>query len=178
LMDEVFATRFLTATGYVDAKKIGITGDSYGGFMALMAVGRTPDVWAAAVDLYGVTDWLAEQAHESPALQQYDRSLLGDPVKDRKIYEAASPTTYFSAIKAPVLVLQGENDVRDPKAQAELAFETLRKAGKTVDAHYYPGEGHGFAKRENQIDALERTVAWFDRYLKKDDSAARNAEPR
>ena len=171
LQDEVFATKFLTATGYVDAKKIGITGDSYGGFMALMAVGRTPEVWAAAVDLYGVTDWLAEYEHESPALRQYDRSLLGDPVKDRKIYLAASPSTYFSAIKAPVLVLQGENDIRDPKAQAELAFNALRKAGKTVDAHYYPGEGHGFAKRENQIDALERTVAWFDRYLKGEQTA-------
>jgi dipeptidyl aminopeptidase/acylaminoacyl peptidase len=166
LQDEVFAGKFLVATGYVDAKKIGITGGSYGGFMALMAAGRTPDLWAAAVDLFGVTDWLTEQQHESPALQQYDQSLLGDPVKDKKIYEAASPTTYFHAIKAPVLVLQGENDARDPKEEAERAFDALRKAGKIVDAHYYPGEGHGFAKRENQIDALERTVAWFDRYLK------------
>lgn len=167
LQDEVFATRFLVATGYVDASKIGITGESYGGYMALMAVGRTPDVWAAAVDLYGITNWLTEQQHEKPSLQQYDQSLLGDPVRDRKVYEAASPTTYFHAIRAPVLVLQGENDVRDPKEEAESAFAALHKDGKIVDAHYYPGEGHGFAKRENQIDALERTVAWFDRYLKR-----------
>lgn len=42
----------------------------------------------------------------------------------------------------------------------------LKRAGKTVDAHYYPNEGHGFSKRENQIDAIQRVVAWFDRYLK------------
>jgi dipeptidyl aminopeptidase/acylaminoacyl peptidase len=63
-------------------------------------------------------------------------------------------------------VLQGANDIRDPKEEAESAFNTLKAQGKVVEAHYYEDEGHGFAKRENQIDALERTVAWFDRYLK------------
>jgi dipeptidyl aminopeptidase/acylaminoacyl peptidase len=47
----------------------------------------------------------------------------------------------------------------------------LKNAGRTVQAHYYPDEGHGFTKRENQIDALQRTVAWFDRYLKGDQAA-------
>lgn len=170
LQDEVYAAKFLVATGYVDAKKIGISGGSYGGFMALMALGRTPHDWAAGVDLFGVTNWLSEQQHEEPALQQYDQSILGDPVKDRAIYEKSSPTSYFSAIKAPLLVLQGENDIRDPKEEAEQAFKALTAGGKTVQVHYYPGEGHGFAKRENQIDALERTIAWFDRYLKNDQS--------
>jgi len=170
LQDEVYAAKFLVATGYVDAQKVGITGGSYGGFMALMALGRTPDEWAAGVDLFGVTNWLSEQQHEEPALQQYDQSILGDPVKDRAIYERCSPTSYFAAIKAPLLVLQGENDIRDPKEEAEQAFKALTASGKTVQAHYYPGEGHGFAKRENQIDALERTIAWFDRYLKGDSS--------
>lgn len=166
LRDEIYAAQFLVATGYVDAKKIGIAGGSYGGFMALMALGRTPDAFAAGVDLFGVTNWLSEQQHEEPALQQYDRSILGDPVKDRAAYERSSPTTYFSAIRAPLLVLQGENDIRDPKEEAEQAFKSLTASGKTVEVHYYPGEGHGFLKRENQIDALERLIAWFDRYLK------------
>lgn len=166
LQDEVYAAKFLVATGYVDEKKIGIIGGSYGGYMAMMAIGKTPDVWAAAVELFGITDWLTEQAHESPELQQYDQSLLGDPVRDRKVYEDASPIKYFQNAKAPLLVLQGENDIRDPKEEADQVVNTLRKYGKTVDAHYYPGEGHGFAKRENQMDSLERSIAWFDRYLK------------
>jgi len=166
LQDEVYGAKFLAATGYVDSAKIGITGGSYGGYMAMIAIGRTPETWAAAVELFGITDWLTEQEHEEPTLQQYDQSLLGDPVKDRQIYEDASPIKYFKNAKAPLLILQGANDIRDPKEEAEQAKKLLKQAGKTVDAHYYPEEGHGFAKRENQIDAMQRTVDWFDRYLK------------
>jgi dipeptidyl aminopeptidase/acylaminoacyl peptidase len=166
LQDEVYAAKFLEATGYVNPKKIGITGGSYGGFMTLMAIGRTPDVWAAGVELYGIINWLTMLEHEDPMLQQYEKSLLGDPVKDRASYDAASPITYIHSAKAPLLILQGENDPRVPKEEAEQVFALLKKDGKTVDAHYYPNEGHGFAKRENQIDSIRRTVAWLDKYLK------------
>ncbi|HET9409293.1 MAG TPA: S9 family peptidase [Candidatus Sulfotelmatobacter sp.] len=166
LQDEVYAAHFLADTGYVDAHKIGITGGSYGGYMAMIAIGRTPDEWAAAVELYGITDWLTEQEHEEPSLQQYDQSILGDPVKDRQSYEDASPLKYFRNAKAPLLILQGTNDIRDPKEEADQAETILKKEGKIVDAHYYSDEGHGFEKRENQIDAMQRTVDWFDKYLK------------
>jgi dipeptidyl aminopeptidase/acylaminoacyl peptidase len=166
LQDEVYAAKFLEATGYVNPKKIGITGGSYGGFMTLMAIGRTPDVWAAGVELFGIINWLTMLEHEDPMLQQYEKSLLGDPVKDRASYDAASPITYIHSVKAPLLILQGENDPRVPKEEAEQVFALLKKDGKTVDAHYYPNEGHGFAKRENQIDSIRRTVAWLDKYLK------------
>jgi dipeptidyl aminopeptidase/acylaminoacyl peptidase len=166
LQDEVYAAGFLAATGYVDAARIGITGGSYGGYMAMIAIGRTPEVWAAAVELFGITDWLTEQEHEEPTLQQYDRSILGDPIKDRQAYEDASPIKYFKNAKAPLLILQGANDIRDPKEEAEQAETILKREGKIVEAHYYPDEGHGFEKRENQIDSMERTIAWFDRYLK------------
>jgi dipeptidyl aminopeptidase/acylaminoacyl peptidase len=166
LQDEVYAARFLVDTGYADPKKIGITGGSYGGYMTLMAVGKTPDVWAAAVEEYGIINWLTMLQHEDPFLQEYEKSLLGDPVKDRGIYEDDSPLKYIRNAKAPLLVLQGDNDIRVPKEEAEQVAQTLKGAGKTVDAHYYPNEGHGFAKRENQIDAIQRTIEWFDRYLK------------
>jgi dipeptidyl aminopeptidase/acylaminoacyl peptidase len=133
--------------------------------MAMMAIGKTPDTWAAAVELYGITDWLTEQEHETPLLRQYDQSILGDPVKDRKVYEDASPKKYLANAKAPLLVLQGDNDITDPKEEAEQVVAILKNARVIVDAHYYPNEGHGFLKRENQIDAMQRTVEWFDRYL-------------
>jgi dipeptidyl aminopeptidase/acylaminoacyl peptidase len=166
LQDEVYATKFLTDTGYVNPKKIGITGGSYGGYMTLMAMGKTPDVWAAGVELFGIINWMTMLQHEDPQLQEYEKTLLGDPVKDRKIYEADSPLAYIHDVKAPMLVLQGENDPRVPKEEAEQVVDLLRKDGKVVDVHYYPAEGHGFAKRENQIDSIRRTVAWFDKYLK------------
>jgi dipeptidyl aminopeptidase/acylaminoacyl peptidase len=82
------------------------------------------------------------------------------------IYARSSPMTCLADAKAPLLILQGENDVRVTRVQASQAAELVRKAGGVVDAHYYPDERHGFVKRENQIDALDRTIAWFDRYLK------------
>jgi dipeptidyl aminopeptidase/acylaminoacyl peptidase len=51
-------------------------------------------------------------------------------------------------------------------AQSQQIVGKLRKEGRAVDAHFYAGEGHGFAKRKNQIDSMERTLAWFDKYLK------------
>ncbi|MBS0360274.1 MAG: S9 family peptidase, partial [Proteobacteria bacterium] len=166
LTDEVYAAKFLTATGYVNPKKIGITGGSYGGFMTLMAVGKTPDVWAAGVSLYGIINWYEMLKHEDASLQAYQRTLIGDPVADKAVYDADSPMTYIKQTKAPLLILQGENDIRVPRGQAAEVVETLKSVGATVDVHYYSGEGHGFAKRENQIDSLQRTIDWFDKHLK------------
>ncbi len=166
LQDEVYAVKFLEASGYADPKKIGITGGSYGGFMTLMAIGKTPDIWAAAVEEYGIINWLTMMKNEDPFLQEYEKSILGDPEKDRAIYEADSPLAYIRNTKAPLLVLQGDNDIRVPKEEAEQVVEILKQNGKTVDVHYYAAEGHGFTKRENQIDAMRRMIDWFDRYLK------------
>jgi dipeptidyl aminopeptidase/acylaminoacyl peptidase len=166
LQDEVYATRFLEATGYADPKKIGIIGGSYGGFMTLIAIGKTPDIWGAAVEQYGIFNWISMVQHEDPLGAQYDRSLLGDPVEDKNVYDAASPITYVHNIKTPLLVLQGVNDPNVPREEADQVVELLRNAGKTVDAHFYPDEGHGFKKRENQIDAIQRSIDWFDKYLK------------
>jgi dipeptidyl aminopeptidase/acylaminoacyl peptidase len=166
LQDEVYAVKFVEATGYVDTKKVGITGGSYGGFMTLMAIGKTPVIWAAAVEEYGIIDWYTMLQHSSPALQEYEKSLLGDPVKDREKYEAASPIKYLRDERAPLLVLQGENDIRVPREEAAQVVDILKKQGRTVDVVYYAQEGHGFQKREDQIDEITRMVDWFDKYLK------------
>ncbi|HEY6181955.1 MAG TPA: S9 family peptidase [Terriglobales bacterium] len=166
LQDEVYAAKFLQATGFVDAKKIGITGGSYGGFMTLMALGKTPEVWAAGAELYGIVNWTTMLEHEDPWLQEYEKSLLGDPVKDRTAYDAASPLKYLHDVRVPLLVLHGDNDTHVPKEEAEQVVDILKKDGKVVEAHYYPNEGHGFEKRENQVDAIRRRVEWFDKYLK------------
>ncbi len=94
LQDEVYATKFLVATGYVDPKRVGITGGSYGGFMTLMAIGKVPDIWAAAVEEYGIINWSTMVHRSDPGLQQYIIGLLGDPEKDKKVYDATSPITF------------------------------------------------------------------------------------
>jgi Tol biopolymer transport system component/dienelactone hydrolase len=165
LADYVAGARFLVDTGYVDARRIGIAGISYGGYMTLMALSKTPEVWAAGVESCGITDWRSVYELGSPMLRQYLVGLLGDPVKDKAVYAASSPLTYLAHVRAPLLALGGGNDIRVPPEEAEQVVKSLREAGKAVDTKVYAGEGHGFYKRENQIDALERTVAWFDRYM-------------
>ena len=166
LKDEIAGVEFLKATGYVDSKKIGITGGSYGGFMTLIAIGKAPDIWAAAVEEYGIINWSSMLKSSDPSLNEYLKALLGNPDESRQVYEADSPITYIRNEKAPLLVLQGDNDPRVPKEEAQQVVDILKKEGRVVDVHYYANEGHGFVKRENQIDAIRRTIAWFDQYLK------------
>ena len=166
LKDEIAGRQFLVDTGFVDANRIGITGGSYGGFMTLMAIAKAPSLWAAAVDQYGIIDWLALLDHADPPDREYEKSFLGDPVKDRDVYIASSPLTYMKNATVPLLVLQGDNDARVTRDQAEEVVRVLKANGRIVEAHFYPGEGHGFFKREDQIDALERTVEWMEKYLK------------
>ena len=166
LKDELAAKQFLVDSGYVNPNKVGIAGGSYGGFMTLMAIGKAPDAFAAAVDLFGIIDWRTMWQHEDAELQAYQKSLLGSPDEFPKVYDATSPMTYIAAVKAPLLVQQGENDIRVPAGQARQVVEALKKKGNVVDAVFYPEEGHGFYKREHQQDSLQRMVDWFDKYLK------------
>ena len=167
LKDEIAARQFLIDTGYVDDKRIGMMGQSYGGFITLMAIGKTPGLWVAGVDQYGIIDWRGIWLHADLPDRQYLESYLGDPTKNKDAYTASSPLTYMKNVTAPLLVLQGDNDPGVTKDQAEKVVEVMKANGRTVEAHFYPGEGHGFDKREDLIDALERTVAWFEKYLQK-----------
>ena len=166
LKDELAAKDYIVASGYVDARKVGIAGGSYGGFMTLMAIGKAPDAFAAAVDLFGIIDWREMWKHEDALLQAYQKGLLGSPDEAPKVYDATSPLTYINQAKAPLLVMQGENDIRVPPGQSKAVIETLKAKGNIVDGVFYPGEGHGFYKRENNADSLRRMVGWFDKYLK------------
>jgi len=166
LKDELAAKDFLVASGYVDPRRVGITGGSYGGYMTLMAIGRAPDAFAAAVQLYGMIDFRTLWNEEDAGTQAYQKSLLGDPAAFPKVYDATSPLTYIGAAKAPLLSLQGENDVHVPRAQAQQIADALKRNGGTSEVVFYPGEGHVFQKRETNVDVLNRTIGWFDKYLK------------
>ena len=165
LKDEIAGVEFLKAAGFVDPRRVGIWGGSYGGYMTLMAIGKAPSLWSAAVDEYGILNWLSMLEHEDPRLQEYEKSLLGDPVKDRAVYEASSPLKYIRDETAPLLVMQGINDIRVPREEAEQVVRILKAEGRTVDAIYFPDEGHGFVKREHQREEMSRAVAWLQKYL-------------
>jgi len=166
LKDTSAAKDFLVQSGFVDKQKVGIFGGSYGGFMTLMAIGRTPDEFAAAVQWYGIINWRTMYRDQDEYLKAYQRSLLGTPDENPAVYDAASPLTYMKDAKAPLLSLQGENDIRVPRGQAQEVNDLLKAKGNVVETIFYPEEGHGFQKRENQLDSMRRTIGWFDKYLK------------
>lgn len=166
LKDVVHAAEFLKTIGYVDPSRIVSMGASYGGYMTMMGVTKAPEVWAAGVAIVPFVNWFTEVEHEDPVLQQSDLATMGDPVKNKALWEDRSPINFVDRIKAPLIIFAGGNDPRCPKEEAEQVVAAIRQRGGTVEFKVYENEGHNFARVENQIDAFQRVVRFLDRYVK------------
>jgi dipeptidyl aminopeptidase/acylaminoacyl peptidase len=166
LQDVAHAARFLETTGYVNPHKIAITGASYGGYMTMLGLTKKPEIWAAGVAIVPFVNWFTELEHEDPVLREWDLATMGDPVKNRALYEDRSPINFIDCIRAPLLVLAGGNDPRCPKEESDQVVEAIRRRGGVVEYHFYENEGHGFSRIENGIDSFKRTVAFLDKYVK------------
>src|SRR5208337_201250 len=156
LQDVLAAADWIKQTGYVDPKKVILMGSSYGGYLSMMAVTKTSDMWAAGVPIVPFVNWFTEIANEDPLLREYDLATMGDPVKNKALYEDRSPINFVDQIKAPLLLLAGGNDPRCPKEESQQVADAVKKRGGSVQLKIYENEGHGFARVENQIDAYQR----------------------
>ena len=158
------------ALGLADPARLGVLGLSYGGFMVNWLVGTT-DRFAAAVSENGVTNQISDWAN-SDSGPEYDRaSLLGDPFSPEGVERLwrQSPLRNVSAIRAPLLMLQGEADLRCPPQDNEQLFIALRQLGRTVEYVLYPNEPHTYGnsgRPDRRIDRQTRMLDWFDRYLR------------
>jgi dipeptidyl aminopeptidase/acylaminoacyl peptidase len=150
-----------------DPARIGAYGSSYGGYLTLLAVSLHPDRFAAGVSVVGVVSWTTMDQTTREDIRDLVRRELGDPAEDADLYRERSPLTHASKIRSPLLVLQGENDPQVPRAEAEQLVNALREGNAVHEYHVYPDEGHGFRVTENRIDAVRRTLDWFERYLRK-----------
>jgi dipeptidyl aminopeptidase/acylaminoacyl peptidase len=165
LADVIAGADWLAKEGIADTSRIGITGGSYGGYMTLLALAMYPDRFAAGVSNVGVVSWKTLFDTTRGDLREYFIREFGDPAKEPQLYRDRSPLTHASRIKAALLVLQGANDPRVPRAEALQIVEALRQAGAPYQYHEYADEGHGFSKTENRIDALQRTADWLTKHL-------------
>ena len=156
LNDVLDAAAWIQRSGFVDPKKLIVMGSSYGGYLTMMAVTKDPAMWAAAVPIVPFVNWFTEIANEDPSLREYDLATMGDPVKNKALYEDRSPINFVDQIKAPLLLLAGGNDPRCPAEESQQVADAVRKRGGTVQLKIYQAEGHGFARVENQIDAYQR----------------------
>ncbi len=161
--DMMSGVDYLVDQGLADPDRLGITGGSYGGFMTGWAIGHT-DRFKAAVagagvfnllSFYGTTDiqWFTEH---------YQR---GTPWQQRQAYLDQSPISYIDRINTPTLLYHGDEDRRVPMEQTEQFYTALKRRRQTVEFVRYPRAGHGLSEYLHVRDNLERTLAWFARYL-------------
>ena len=156
LNDVLDAAEWIKKSGFVDPTKLIVMGGSYGGYLSMMAVTKAPSLWAAGVPIVPFVNWFTEIANEDPSLRQYDLATMGDPVKNKALYEDRSPINFVDKIKAPLLLLAGGNDPRCPPEEAQQVADAVKKNGGVAQLKIYKDEGHGFARVENQIDAYQR----------------------
>ncbi len=155
----------LAARGWVDPERVGIMGGSYGGYFTALAVTRHSERFAAGVNLFGITSW---------------ESFLGQsdiPVENASVHwdlwcyenvdlcREASPLGHVDRADTPTLILQGEKDLRVPKAQSDELYAALVWKKVPVEYVVYPREKHGFAERWHRVDALTRILDWMNRHL-------------
>jgi len=165
LQDVVSAAEWIKQTGFPDPKKIILMGGSYGGYLTMMGVTKAPDVWAAGVPIVPFVNWFTELEHEDPVLREGDLATMGDPVKNKALYEDRSPINFIDQVKAPLFLLAGGNDPRCPEEETQQVVDSITKRGGTVEYKIYKNEGHGFARVENQMDAYSRVASFLKAHV-------------
>jgi dipeptidyl aminopeptidase/acylaminoacyl peptidase len=173
LWDCVEAKKYLATLGYVDEKKIGIAGGSYGGYMVLAALAFKPQEFAVGVDLFGVSNWVRTLQSIPPYWESFRKSLyqeIGNPETDLENLKAVSPLFHADKIVKPLIVLQGVNDPRVIKPESDEIVENIKKRNGVVEYVLFDNEGHGFTKKANEIRAYKAILDFLDHHLKNGDT--------
>jgi dienelactone hydrolase len=151
LEDELAGLDDLVARGLADPARAVLAGWSWGGYVALLGVGRHPDRWAAAIAGVPVADYVAAYEDESPILQAMDRALFGgSPREIPDVFHERNPITYANDVRAPLLILAGENDSRCPIRQVRNYVDRLRARGVEPQVYTYT-TGHSSYDVEERI---------------------------
>jgi dipeptidyl aminopeptidase/acylaminoacyl peptidase len=168
--DLTWGVKYLISQGITDPKRVGIMGASYGGYAVLAGVTSTPDLYAAAVAINAQNDLISlleamPPTMESERIRVYKR--VGDPTtaEGKAQLIRQSPLTHADKIKTPLLIVQGANDVRVKKSQADQIVISLRDRGFPVEYVVAPDEGHGFARPINVLTTLAMTEKFLAKYL-------------
>lgn len=161
--------------GIADPDKLGVMGQSYGGYSALSLIVQTKRFKAAMV-ADGYADNVASygsmnkdgSAYQTAIEEQGQGLMGGTPWQFRERYIENSPVYYFDRLETPVLILHGANDTTVAAALDDEVFVALRRLGKTVEYVKYEGEDHSplYWSYANQVDFCHRMITWFGRYLK------------
>ncbi len=158
---------FVVSTGVADAKRIGIVGGSYGGYMVMAGLTEYPDMFAAGANLFGVVNFETFFKNTQPWMAAISKIEYGDPDKEADMLRRLSPLTRIDQVKSPTIVLHGANDTNVPVIEAEQVVESLKKRNIPVEYVLFPDEGHGWRKTPNRIRSTVSIVRFFEKYLKR-----------
>jgi pimeloyl-ACP methyl ester carboxylesterase len=166
-LDHVHAvTQVLPGDPRIDVARAGVVGRSYGGYMTLTLASRHPDLWAAAVDMFGPYDLPGFASRVPETWKPYIAFMIGDPEAERDFLLERSPATYVDDLACPLLVIQGKNDPRVVEVESRELVEKLRVMGKNVDYLMFEDEGHDVLKHENRVRCYNAITDFFREHLR------------
>lgn len=170
LKDCIAGKNWLQTQDYIDGEKIGIIGGSYGGYMTMAALTFAPEEFEVGVNIFGVTNWLRTLKSIPPYWESFRKALydeLGDPTTtDSTRLHAISPLFHADKVTKPLMVLQGANDPRVLQVESDEIVEAVKKNNVPVEYIFFPDEGHGFVKKENEIKGYSEILKFLDTHLK------------
>jgi len=160
-------TEVLPKDSRIDISRAAVVGRSYGGYMTLILAFRHPELWSAAVDMFGPYDLFTFVDRLPPTWQPFFKITVGDPEKNKDDYIRMSPRTYMEQLKCPMLVIQGANDPRVVEQESRDVVEQLRAAGKQAEIYVFEDEGHDIIKYPNRVKVYNMIVEYFEKHLQR-----------
>ncbi len=149
----------------IDGEKIIVYGGSYGGYMVLAAVTAYPDIWAAAVDIVGMSSLVTFLENTSEYRRAHREAEYGSLERDREFLETVSPINFIDKVTAPLMVIHGRNDPRVPLSETEQLVEALKSRGVPVDFLVFDDEGHGVIKLKNKLVMYPAIVEFLKKHV-------------
>ncbi len=162
------AVKWVIKQGYVDPKRVGISGGSYGGYAVLAGLTFTPELYACGVDTCGIANVKTSFETMPPFWQLIKRRWIlrvGDAEHDDALNQRISPVFHVDNIRAPLLIAHGLNDPRVKISESEQIVNAMRKKSIPVTFVVYPDEGHGIQRMENFLDFAGRMEEFLAKYL-------------
>ena len=165
IKDLAAGAEYLKTSGAADPARIAVMGGSYGGYATLACLTFHPELWAAGVDIVGISNFRSFLKNTSVWRTALRASEYGDPVADAEFLDSVSPLNHIEKIRAPLIVIQGANDPRVPQSEADQMVEKLRARQVPVEYLLFPDEGHGVVKLPNRIKAYTAIADFLAKHL-------------
>jgi dipeptidyl aminopeptidase/acylaminoacyl peptidase len=159
------AVDFLVSAGLADPARTGVSGRSYGGYLALAALAWFPDLFAAGVDVCGISDFDSFYARTEPWIATAATTKYGDPDADAALLRELSPLHRVDRITAPLLVVHGAHDTNVPLGQAQQVVDALRERGASPGFLLFEDEGHEVRGTDNLVVFVREVVRWMTAHL-------------